>query len=134
MRNTASNYETTPDDAVRANRANFVLKRLRGERWSNRAAAMALGMSHTALGDRTKGLTAFLAEDIEGIAILLREDPVEFFREYLNAGTKMAPTENDGGHKLLDLDSNQEPTGSTSGPKAGELISLAERRAAKKVS
>ena len=67
-------------------RASFVGNALKSERWSTRQAALALGMSHSSLGDRLKGNTSFLAEDIEDIATLLKRDPVEFYADYLAVG------------------------------------------------
>lgn len=74
-------------DQIRFARAAFVRDELKAERWSIRAAAMAIGTNHTSLGARVKGDTAFLAEDIESIAYLLKRDPIEFYGEYINAGT-----------------------------------------------
>lgn len=45
-----------------------------------------MGMSHSVLASRLNGSTAFLAEDIEDIAKLLKRDAVELYAEYLSVG------------------------------------------------
>lgn len=82
----------TPREEIRARRAAFVRDCLKSERWSVRAAAMAIGTNHSSLGARVKGETAFTAEDIEAIAVLLKQDPIEFYGRYLNAGSEDADT------------------------------------------
>lgn len=97
-------------DTRRSNRADFVRQALTHERWSMRKAAMALGMNHTVLSSRTRGDTAFLAEEIEAIAELLHRDPVQFYADYLNSGNR-APAGPPGlGHTAkLDASKNAEP-------------------------
>lgn len=73
-------------DLTQTRRAAFVRESLTDERWSIRQAAMAIGMSHTALGSRCKGETGFLADELEAIAGLLKREPVEFYADYLAAG------------------------------------------------
>lgn len=90
MTNIASSAFSQRDE-VRSARAAFVRDALKSERWSVRAAALAIGTNHTSLGARVKGETAFFAEDIESIAILLKRNPVEFYAEYLAADTKNGP-------------------------------------------
>lgn len=81
-------------DVARAGRAAFVHQQLKNERWSIRQAALTLGMNHTVLGSRLNGATAFLADEIESVAHLLKREPVEFFAEYLASGTgDFKPTE-----------------------------------------
>lgn len=82
-----------PAPSTRHARADYVRSALKDKRWSVRAASMAIGMSHTALGDRVKGLTPFLADEIESIANVLDVDPVEFFSGYLSAGNPPSPFE-----------------------------------------
>ncbi len=95
---TSTAFLATPRDEIRAARAEFVRQALKADRWSVRAAALAIGTSHTALGARVKGDTAFLAEDIELIAILLkRNPPVEFYGAYLRAGTQEGPASEETG-------------------------------------
>ena len=77
----------TAREETRVARAAFVHAALKAERWSVRAAAMAMGTSHTSLGARLKGETAFLADDIESVALLLKRDPIEFYGEYIRAGS-----------------------------------------------
>ncbi|WP_431862981.1 hypothetical protein [Microbacterium algeriense] len=86
MTNIAST-DLSQRDVIRSARAAFVRDALKSERWSVRAAALAIGTNHTSLGARVKGDTAFFAEDIESIAILLKRNPIEFYGEYLRAGS-----------------------------------------------
>lgn len=81
-----ASYALSPLEATRAARATFVHEALKSERWSIRAAALAIGTNHTSLGSRLKGETAFFAEDIESLASILKRDPVTFYGEYLRAG------------------------------------------------
>lgn len=70
-------------DALRAARGSFVHTQMKAERWSIRQAALAIEASHSVLASRVKGETAFLAEELEAIAKILKTDPVDFYREYL---------------------------------------------------
>jgi len=73
-------------DPLRTARASFVHGALKDERWSIRQAALAMGVSHSVLSTRLKAETAFLAEELEQIAGLLKRDPVDFYRDYLAVG------------------------------------------------
>lgn len=73
---------------VQANRARFVHKALKEERWSIRQAAARLGFTHTTLTSRCNGGTPFLADELEHIAFLLKIDPIEFYAGYINAGNE----------------------------------------------
>ena len=72
-------------DLNRAARAAFVHDALKSERWSIRQAALAIGLTHSVLASRANGTTAFLADELEQIARLLKRDPVEFYADYINA-------------------------------------------------
>lgn len=72
-------------DSIRAARAAFVHDSLKSERWSVRQAAMAIGMNNSVLATRMHGGTAFLADELEQIAGLLKLDPVDFYRDYISA-------------------------------------------------
>jgi len=76
-----------PDgDAIRTTRAKHIHGLLSDERWSIRQASIRLGMNNSVLASRVKGETAFLADELEHLARLLKRDPVEFYAEYLSAG------------------------------------------------
>lgn len=81
----------TEEQRLREIRGAFVRHALSSERWSARKAAGELNMSHTALSDRFNGNVSFLAEDIADIARLLRRDPVDFYRDFLNASEMRMP-------------------------------------------
>jgi transcriptional regulator with XRE-family HTH domain len=78
-----SNTAEVAENPRRAARASFVHEALRAERWSVRQAALAIGLSHSALSSRMNGSTAFLADEIESIALLLKREPAEFYADYL---------------------------------------------------
>ena len=73
-------------DVVRADRASHIHGLLKSERWSIRQAALRLQMNNSVLASRMSGATPFLADELEGIARLLKRDPVEFYAEYLKVG------------------------------------------------
>lgn len=75
------------EDTLRVARAKYMHGLLKAERWSIRAAALQIGMNHTVLSTRMNGSTAFLADEIESIAQLLKVDPVDLYRSYLTAGS-----------------------------------------------
>lgn len=84
-------------DHVRAARAHFVAEAIDNDDRSHRWVAQQIGISHSALGERVKGRVSFTAEDIEGIARILKRDPVEFYGEYLAAAEIDPRPENPGG-------------------------------------
>ena len=95
MSNIQPDSTPTPEALMRSRGA--VLGRLLDEeRWSNRAAAQRLGLSHTYIGNRVNGEVDITFSDVEAFARLLKMQPGELFL------------------KLLHLDSNQEPIGSQS--------------------
>ena len=84
MTNVTPLRDTT--DPIRTARAAFVLDSLKSERWSVRQAALATGIGTSVLATRMSGTTAFLADELESIAALLKRDPVEFYAEYIAVG------------------------------------------------
>lgn len=86
-------------DAVRVARAKFVHGLLKSERWSVRAAAHAIGITNSVLATRMSGSTAFLADEIEAIAGLLKMDPVEFYGRYIAVGPDMDPNPSHSDYK-----------------------------------
>ena len=85
MPNAATNISSIRPlgDDVRVARAKFIHGLLSDERWSISKAALSLGMNKSVLASRMKGETAFLADELEGIAGLLRMDPVRLYADYL---------------------------------------------------
>lgn len=73
-------------DARRQARADFVKNAIELEERSVRYVAIRAGISPASLGDRLKGRIAFTADDLEGIAHVLKRDPVEFYRDYISVG------------------------------------------------
>lgn len=97
---------------LRRARAAFIKALLDEDDRSVRYVAGKIGISNTALGDRLKGKVAFLADELEPIARILKIDPVQFYAAYLAAGTKNGPASEETGPQMLPhLDSNQEPIG-----------------------
>lgn len=78
-------------DPIRSARASFVKDAIDNDDRSVRYIAGRLGISATAMNDRVKGKVSFLAEDIEGIAHILKRDPVKFFADYLAASGPNSP-------------------------------------------
>lgn len=73
-------------DPTRVARAAFVKNAIEADDRSIRYVAGRTGINPTSLGDRIRGHVAFTAEDIEAVAVVLKRDPVDFFRDYLAAG------------------------------------------------
>lgn len=78
--------QMTSHDPQRGARAEFVKTAIDNDDRSIRYMAARIGINHTSLADRLKGRVAFTAEDLEGIAHVLKRDPVEFYREYIAVG------------------------------------------------
>jgi hypothetical protein len=74
-------------DPRRQARADFVAHAIQLEERSVRFVANKIGLSPVSLGDRLKGRIAFSAEDLEGIAQVVREDPLKFIARYLAVGS-----------------------------------------------
>lgn len=85
----------TETEIIRARRAAYVRHEVEADGRSVRYVAGKIGVSHSSLGDRLRGKVAFLAEDIEEIAGILKRDPVEFYAAYLAAGHNPTPDESD---------------------------------------
>lgn len=78
--------QMTGHDPQRRARAEFVKTAIDNDDRSIRYMAARIGINHTSLADRLKGRVAFTAEDLEGIAHVLKRDPVEFYRDYISVG------------------------------------------------
>ncbi len=53
---------------------------------SARFVAVRMGVSPSTMGERLNGKSPFLADELEGIAHVLKIDPVEFYRQYISVG------------------------------------------------
>lgn len=81
-------------------------------RWTGRKAAMALGLSQPYLARRLSGDVPLDANDLAALASLLEVSVSRFFENVDPLETrKTARGGASDGLSLLDLDSNQEPTG-----------------------
>lgn len=78
--------QMTGYDPLRRARAQFVKTAIDNDDRSVRYIAGRIGINHTSLADRVKGKVAFSVEDLEGIAYVLKRDPMQFIREYLAVG------------------------------------------------
>lgn len=85
-------------------RAAFVKAAIEDDDRSDRYVAIRAGISTSAFSDRLKGRVAFLADELEDIAHVLKLDPVDFYRDYIAAGTEKAPTPKGGGSKTRSTD------------------------------
>ena len=106
-------------DPIRQARADFVATAIEDDGRSRRFVATRIGVNPSSLGDRLKGRVAFTAEDIEGIAHVLKRDPVEFYRAYL------AATNGPEGNEWAPSGSNRRPADYSSD---GSVVVLADWR------
>ena len=58
---------------------------------SARFVATRIGLSPSSMGERLKGKSPFLADELEGIARVLRIDPVDFYRHYIAVDAHWSP-------------------------------------------
>lgn len=54
------------------------------EERSARFVAIRIGLNPTSMGERLKGKSPFLADELEAIARVLRIDPIEFYAKYIS--------------------------------------------------
>lgn len=74
----------TPERELRRARAAFVKNLLEEDGRSARYVAGRIGISHSSMSERLRGKSPFLADELEGIAGVLKLDPVDFYREYIS--------------------------------------------------
>jgi hypothetical protein len=81
-----SNVTPFADEArlIRRARGAFVKSLIDQEERSARFVAIRIGLNPTSMGERLKGKSPFLADELEGIARVLRIDPVEFYTRYIS--------------------------------------------------
>ena len=86
----SSQTNVTPiaDDArlLRRARGAFVKNLIDQEERSARFVAIRIGLNPTSMGERLKGKSPFLADELEAIARVLRVDPVDFYSQYVKVG------------------------------------------------
>ena len=80
-----SNVTPIADEArlLRRARGAFVKSLIEQEERSARFVAIRIGLNPTSMGERLKGQSPFLADELEGIARVLRIDPIEFYGRYI---------------------------------------------------
>ncbi|QJU52966.1 hypothetical protein SCB71_06520 [Herbiconiux sp. KACC 21604] len=68
---------------LRRARGAFVKSMIDQEERSARFVAIRIGLNPTSMGERLKGQSPFLADELEHIARVLRIDPVKFYGDYI---------------------------------------------------
>lgn len=86
-----------PAHEQRRIRGAFVKECLDADGRSARYVAARVGISNTAFSDRLKGKAPFLADELELVAQVLKLDPIDFYRDYLTAGSDGGPVAPDSG-------------------------------------
>ena len=81
---------------LRERRARALDRMLEAERWTNRKAASALGLTHTYVGRRRNGELDLTFADVEMFAGLLRLTPEQLFAELRAAAFDPAPVNAEG--------------------------------------
>lgn len=86
--NAQSNVTQIVDDgrALRRARGQFVKELLEEDGRSARYVAGRIGLNPTSMSDRLRGKAPFLADELEGIARVLKMQPVEFYARYIAVG------------------------------------------------
>jgi transcriptional regulator with XRE-family HTH domain len=81
-----SNVTPFVDEArlLRSARGAFVKSLIDQEERSARFVAVRIGLAPSSMSERLKGKSPFLADELEGIARVLRIDPVEFYGRYIS--------------------------------------------------
>jgi len=80
-----SNVTPIADEArlLRRARGAFVKSVIDDEERSARFVAVRIGLAPSSMSERLKGKSPFLADELEGIARVLRIDPVDFYSRYI---------------------------------------------------
>ena len=71
---------------VRLARASFIRGLIEAEDRSVRYVATKIGLSPSTLGERLSGKNAFLADELEALAPIVRMTPVGLYAEYIAVG------------------------------------------------
>jgi hypothetical protein len=77
-----------PARALRRARGAFVKSLIDAEDRSVRYVAQKAGINPTSMGERLKGQSPFLADELEAIAEVVRMDPDEFYKRYRTVGSE----------------------------------------------
>jgi hypothetical protein len=83
MTSVANIHAASTKHAVRVARAEFVRELIESEERSVRYVALKIGLSPSTLSERLSGKNAFLADEIEAIAPIVRKTPTGLFSEYI---------------------------------------------------
>lgn len=111
-----------PARALRKARGAFVKHVMERDGRSARYVATQIGLNPSSMSERLRGKSPFLADELEGIARVMKFDPVEFYRAYIQAGTGTPPQSPEGG---VEPPAGLEPaTCSLQGDHLGEVIDM----------
>ena len=73
---------------TRRARGQYVDQMIKADGRSARYVAIHTGINPTSMGDRLKGKAPFLADELERIAVVLKLDPIDFYRHYIAASAE----------------------------------------------
>lgn len=71
---------------LRRARGEFIRTLIEADDRSARYVAIQIGLNPTSMGERLKGKSPFLADELEGIARALKMDPTQLYAEYITVG------------------------------------------------
>ena len=77
---------------LRRARGRFIDAQIKADGRTGRYVAIQIGLNPSSMSERLRGKSPFLADELEGIARVLKVDPVEFYGQYI------AVTLDDGGN------------------------------------
>jgi len=101
---------------LRRMRGEFIRALIEADDRSARYVANQIGLNPTSMGERLKGKSPFLADELEGVARALKIDPVKLYADYISVG----------------LGGLEPPASTVESPRFNNPVaSLAERRAMK---
>ncbi|MEU4016222.1 hypothetical protein AB0E56_13265 [Microbacterium sp. NPDC028030] len=69
---------------LRRARGEFVEALIKADDRSNRYVALQIGLNPTSMGERLRGKSPFLADELENIARVLKMDPIDFYSRYIS--------------------------------------------------
>ena len=71
---------------LRRMRGEFIRALIEDDDRSARYVAIQIGLNPTSMGERLKGKSPFLADELEGVARALKLDPVKLYADYISVG------------------------------------------------
>lgn len=100
----ASNVTPIRDAAriQRQARGAYVKNLITADGRSARYVAINIGLNPTSMGERLSGKTAFLADELEEIARVLKIEPLEFYAGYIAATDTTEPVSRDANMRTTD--------------------------------